>query len=251
MPYRVYKRCPEVAKLLYQYLRSMWAKNKVSDTWREAEGVFIPKEENASSVEKYRTISLLNVEGKLFFSLKSERILDFALANGYIDTSIQKGGVPGVSGCLEHTAVVSQLIREAKKEKKNLVVTWLDIANAYGSIPHKFILKALREAHMPEDVVQLVESYYSNARIRFATKNFTTEWQRVEKGIITGCTLSVVLFSLAMTWIVMSVKKETKGPRLASGNIQVNSHNNFYRNNCPDKLPTREDDKEVELGRTL
>ena len=223
VPYRVYKRCPEVAKLLYQYLRSMWAKNKVSDTWREAEGVFIPKEENASSVEKYRTISLLNVEGKLFFSLKSERILDFALANGYIDTSIQKGGVPGVSGCLEHTAVVSQLIREAKKEKKNLVVTWLDIANAYGSIPHKFILKALREAHMPEDVVQLVESYYSNARIRFATKNFTTEWQRVEKGIITGCTLSVVLFSLAMTWIVMSVKKETKGPRLASGNIQVNS----------------------------
>ena len=92
----------------------------------------------------------------MFFSLKSERILDFALANGYIDTSIQKGGVPGVSGCLEHTAVVSQLIREAKKERKNLVVTWLDIANAYGSIPHKFIFKALREAHMPEDVVQLV-----------------------------------------------------------------------------------------------
>ena len=119
VPYRVYKRCPEVAKLLYLYLRSMWAKNEISDAWREAEGVFIPKEENASSVEKYRTISLLNVEGKLFFSLKSERILDFALANGYIDTSIQKGGVPGVSGCLEHTAVVSQLIREAKKEEKS------------------------------------------------------------------------------------------------------------------------------------
>ena len=50
----------------------------------------------------------------------------------------------------------------------------MDIANAYGSIPHKFIFKALRKAHMPEDVVQLVESYYSDARIRFATKNFNT-----------------------------------------------------------------------------
>ena len=68
----------------------------------------------------------------------------------------------------------------------------------------------------------MVENYYNNARIRFATRNFTTEWQRVEKGIITGCTLSVVLFSLAMTWIVMSVKKETKGPKM-SGNLQVNS----------------------------
>ena len=49
--------------------------------------------------------------------------MDFVLANEYIDTSIQKGGIPGMSGCLEHTAVLSQLIREAKKEKKNLVVT--------------------------------------------------------------------------------------------------------------------------------
>ena len=223
VPYKVYKRCPEVSKLLYQYLRSLWAKNSISDTWREAEGVFIPKEENASSVEKFRTISLLNVEGKLFFSLKSERIIDYVLANGYIDTSIQKGGVPGVSGCLEHTSVISQLIREAKKEKKNLVVTWLDIANAYGSIPHKVIMRALDEAHIPKEVIQMVESYYSEARIRFATRNFTTDWQKVEKGIITGCTLSVVLFSLAMTWIVMSVKHETKGPKLSSGNLQVNS----------------------------
>ena len=157
VPYRVYKRCPEVAKLLYQYLRSMWARNKVSDSWRVAEGVFIPKENNASTVEKFRTISLLNVEGKLFFSMKSERILDFALANRYIDTSIQKGGVPGVSGCLEHTAVISQLIREAKKEKKSLVVTWFDIANAYGSIPHKLIMKSLREVHIPDEVVQLIK----------------------------------------------------------------------------------------------
>ena len=222
VPYRVYKRCPEVAKLLYQYLRSMWAKNVISDSWKEAEGVFIPKVDNAESVDKFRTISLLNVEGKLFFSMKSERIIDFVLANGYIDTSIQKGGVPGISGCLEHTAVISQLIREAKQEKKNLVVTWLDIANAYGSIPHELIMKSLSEAHIPEDVIHMVENYYNNARIRFATRNFTTEWQRVEKGIITGCTLSVVLFSLAMTWIVMSVKKETKGPKM-SGNLQVNS----------------------------
>ena len=42
--------------------------------------------------------------------------------------------------------------------------------------------------------LDMVENYYNNARIRFATRNFTFEWQRVEKGIITGCTLSVVYF---------------------------------------------------------
>ena len=56
--------------------------------------------------------------------------MTYTLANKYIDTSIQKGGVPGVSGCMEHTVILSQLIREAKAEKKGLVVVWLDTANA-------------------------------------------------------------------------------------------------------------------------
>ena len=122
IPYLVYKRCPEIAKLMFNYLRGLWVRNQISESWKEAEGVLIPKEEGATDISKFRTISLLNVEGKLFFSFKAKRLLDFTLANKYIDTTIQKGGVPGVSGCLEHTALLSQLIQEAKAEKKNLVV---------------------------------------------------------------------------------------------------------------------------------
>ena len=186
VPYLVYKRCPGVARLLWNYLRLLWRRNKMSDSWREAEGIFIPKEDDATTVDKFRTISLLNVEGKLFFSIKADRLTDFLTGSGYIDPAIQKGGVPGVSGCLEHTAILSQLIREAKTEKKNLVVTWLDIANAYGSIPHDVIKKALERAHVPENTRQLIENYYSDVRIRFTTREFTTDWQRVEKGIITA-----------------------------------------------------------------
>ena len=136
----------------------MWKKNAISELWQEAEGVFIPKEDGATVVEKFRTVSLLNVEGKLYFGMQADRLVTYTLANGYIDTSIQKGGVPAVSGCMEHTAILSQLIREAKAEKKDLVVVWLDIANAYGSIPHSLIQLALRRAHVPdpEEVCKLV-----------------------------------------------------------------------------------------------
>ena len=223
VPYLVYKRCPGVAKLLHGYLRLLWKRNIISDCWREAEGIFIPKEEGARTVDKFRTISLLNVEGKLFFAMKSDRITDFLVGSGYIDPAVQKGGIPGVSGCLEHTSILSQLIREAKAEKKNLVVTWLDIANAYGSIPHDVIKKALERAHVPERPRQLIESYYSNVKIRFTTKTFTTEWQKVERGIITGCTLSVILFALTMSWLVESNKKVTQGPKTSSGQRQANS----------------------------
>ena len=223
VPYLVYKRCPGLARLLWGYLKGIWKKNIISRAWRQAEGVFIPKEDGAKEVEKFRTISLLNVEGKLFFALKAKRLLTFALANNYIDTSIQKGGIPEVSGCLEHTALLSQLIREAKTGKGDLVVTWLDIANAYGSIPHSLILTALERTHVPERMRQLIESYYSDVKIRFTTKEYTTGWQQVEKGIITGCTISVILFTIAMTMLVVSVKGETKGPKTATGQQQRNS----------------------------
>ena len=160
----------------------------MSDKWRRAEGIFIPKEDGATEVEKHRTISLLNVEGKIYFALRADRLLKFSLANNYIDTSVQKGGVPGVSGCLEHTSILSQLIREARAEKKDLVVTWIDIANAYGSMPHSLILTALRRTHVPEDVCKLVESYYSDVKIRFTTKEFTTGPNFMDKSN-TGLTL--------------------------------------------------------------
>ena len=68
---------------------------------------------------------------------------DFFLKNGYIDTSVQKGGIPGIPVCLEHTGVVTQLLREARENKGDLVVLWLDLANAFGSMPHKLVHETL------------------------------------------------------------------------------------------------------------
>ena len=84
----------------------------------------------------------------------------------------------------------------------------MDIADAYGATPHQLISIALRRAHVPEKVVQYIEEYYKEVSIRFTTKNFTTEWQLLEKGIITGCTLSVVLFSLTMTMLIAHALSE-------------------------------------------
>jgi hypothetical protein len=49
-------------------------------------------------------------KGKIFFSIVSRRITEFLLANKYVDTSLQKGGIPGFSGCVEHTSAITQMI---------------------------------------------------------------------------------------------------------------------------------------------
>lgn len=122
VPYKVYRHCPRLLERLWRLIRVVRRRGKVAKQWRHAEGVWIPKEENASDIAQFRTISLLSVEGKIFFKILANRLTEYLLRNSYIDTTMQKGGVPGMPGCLEHTGVVTQLIREARENRGDLAV---------------------------------------------------------------------------------------------------------------------------------
>ncbi|KAL1258987.1 hypothetical protein QQF64_009564 [Cirrhinus molitorella] len=98
VPYKVSKQCPWLLRRLWKLLRVIWQRGKVAAQWRYAEGVWILKEEDSRNIEQFRIISLLSVESKIFFKIVSQRLTDFLLKNTYLDTLVQKGGVPGVPG---------------------------------------------------------------------------------------------------------------------------------------------------------
>ncbi|KAJ3593949.1 hypothetical protein NHX12_006282 [Muraenolepis orangiensis] len=66
----------------------------------------------------------------------------------------------------------------------------------------------------------LIADYYSNFRMRVSSGAITSSWHKVEIGIITGCTISVTLFSLAMNMLTKSAEPECRGPRTNSGQRQ-------------------------------
>ena len=94
-------------------------------------------------------IALLNVEGKLFLS-------------------VQKCCMEKVPGCWEHISMVWAALKEAKSKNLSLATIWLDIANAYGSIPHKLIIFALFRYGVSPKWIHLIETYYS----RIFSKSF-------------------------------------------------------------------------------
>ncbi|XP_019639899.1 PREDICTED: uncharacterized protein LOC109481744 [Branchiostoma belcheri] len=217
IPYKVYKKCPKLARRLWKLLKVVWRKKKIPESWKKAEGLFCAKQENAERIEQFRTISLLSVESKIFFAILARRLQDFMLKNAYIDTAVQKGGVPGYSGCLEHTAVITQLIQEAKSGKGDLAVVWLDLENAYGSVPHQLIKTALEKYHVPEHPRQIINQYMNGLKLRFTVNGTTTDWQRLERGIVTGCTISVTLFIAAMNLVIKPATEQSRGPMTRAG----------------------------------
>ncbi|KAK0135439.1 Retrovirus-related Pol polyprotein from type-1 retrotransposable element R2 [Merluccius polli] len=220
IPYKVYKKCPGLLRRVWKLMRVIWSKGVVPTSWRRAEGCFVPKERGSSQISQFRTISFLSVEGKIFFSVLARRMSTYMTQNGYIDTSIQKGAIEGFSGCLEHTGVISQLIQEAKEKKGNLTVVWLDFANAYGSIPHNLIQVAMDHYHIPRHIQGMITKYLGDIKLRFQSAMFTTKWQPVEKGIVTGCTISPILFAMGMNLIITAASIKSRGPKTAAGSQQ-------------------------------
>ena len=201
-------------------IKVIWQRGRVADQWRFAEGAWIPKEENSRKIEQFKSIFLLSTESKIFFSILLWRLSKFLLKNNYIDTSVQIGKIPGFLGCLEHIGVITQILRKAREGRSDLAVLWLDLTNAYGNIPCKLVEEALKRHHVLGKINILILGYYDNFQIRISSRIIIYDWHRLKRGIITGCTLSATIFTLAINMIVKLAKIECWGPLMKMGVCQ-------------------------------
>ena len=98
-------------------------------------------------------------------------------------------------------------------------MVWLDLANAYGSVPHTIIDYALEHYWVPEKLRSIIELYYKKFKMRFTTKNFTTSWQELAVGIPMGCAISPLLFVMVMELVIQGAQGCVTGVRAAENQV--------------------------------
>lgn len=64
-------------------MKVTWKKKTIPKAWQRAGGVVIPKEKDASNIDQFRQINLLNVEGKTFFSIVAQRMTTYLKQNNW------------------------------------------------------------------------------------------------------------------------------------------------------------------------
>lgn len=129
VPYKMFKNCPGLLKILWRLMVVAWKTQSISLSWCKAVTTFIPEEKDSKNINQFRDITLLNVEGKILFSILARRMTNYLLLNKYVNTSCQKVGVPRFSGCVEHSAMIWEQIQSMKHSKVDLHVVWLDLAH--------------------------------------------------------------------------------------------------------------------------
>ena len=113
---------------------------------------------------------------KVFTSCPRNAIFNFLAANNYIEREIQKGFTPGLSGTFEHTAQMADIINKARTKQRSLVITLLDLKNAFGEVHHNLIQTALDYHHIPDHIKSLVKSLYTDFKTSILTNAFRISW---------------------------------------------------------------------------
>ena len=122
-----------------------------------------------------------------------------------------------VPGCWEHLSMLWSVLKEARAKKSSAPSIWLDIANAYGSIPHKLIFFALQRYGIRNQWIQIVESYNIGVFSKSFSESVTSSWHRHLRGIFAGSTISIILFLAGMN-VIVEYSLHTNVPRFAINN---------------------------------
>ena len=202
------KRIPYLRSYLTVLIQNIWDTRHLSINWKHAVSILTHKKDGADDTANFRPITLEPVFLKVFTSLLRNRILAFLKGSNYIEHDIQKGFLPKISGTYEHTRQLAQIIRHAKLKQRTLVITLLDLKNAFGEVHHNFIIEILKYHHMPNEVQNMISDLYGNFTTRIACKDCITNPILVERGVLQGDCLSPLMFNLVFNSFIQTIKSD-------------------------------------------
>jgi len=179
-----FKRCPYLCSYLTDLIRCAWFSGVVPSAWKRACTVLVHKKGATDDPSNFRPITLESVPLKIFTSCLRNSIFKFLTENNFIETAIQKGFYPKISGTLEHTAQMGHVINQARVKQRSLVVTLLDLKNAFGEVHHKLIQDFLSYNHIPEHIKCLVRNLYTDVKTSIITQHFNTPLITVGHGVL-------------------------------------------------------------------
>ena len=119
----------------------------------------------------------------------------------------QRGGRKGTWGVVDNVMIDAMVLEECRMRKKNLSCTWVDVATAYDSVSHNWLLKTLELHRIPlaitNTIRKLSTQWKTKLRVRTQSGVELTDPIQFKRGIYQGETLFPLLFIMCfnpMSW---------------------------------------------------
>jgi hypothetical protein len=103
---------------------------------------------------------------------------------------------------------MANIINKARIKQRSLVITLLDLKNAFGEVHHNLVTSVLDYHHIPEHIKLIVASLYTNFQTSIITSEFRTPFITVGRGVLQGNCRSPLLFNMCFNTFIQHMKAE-------------------------------------------
>ena len=139
-----------------------------------------PGKDTSQDVSKYRPISLINIGGKVLEKLLIDRIMHHVFSNDLMNQN-QYGFTPTKS-TTDALMAVKEYVQQSLEDGQFLVLVSLDVQGAFDAAWWPSIMNALRTFNCPQNLYNLVRSYFNQRRASLCVNHVKTE-----KDVTKGC----------------------------------------------------------------
>jgi hypothetical protein len=122
--------------------------------------------------------------------------------------SLQKGFVPRISGCGQHTYMANMAINRALSKRRELYIIAIDMKDAFGSVSHRLLEHNLKDMNFPQTIRELVMDSYFQANVNINSKKGMTNPIAIKRGVKQGCPLSTLLFNSCLDSLIIKLNTQ-------------------------------------------
>jgi hypothetical protein len=139
--YQVYKAGGPIAvEFLSQLFGKIALEQQVPQGWRYARTCLLFKAGDADIPANWRPITITDATYRILTAAMASYLQKLnGVKKQQIFSHTQKAFLAGVQGCTEHSVLLNELFADAIRHEKSIVVTQIDITNAFGAVSQKQI----------------------------------------------------------------------------------------------------------------
>ena len=204
LKYRHLRLIDPKCEILAALFRHCLTAQDVPSAWKAATTILIHKKNSTADPSNFRRIALMSCLYKLLMSILAKRITNHAINHNLLSPE-QKSACPS-EGCYKLAFLLESILNDARRQPRPLCLAWLDIRNAFGSIPHAALLTTLTHMGFPPNLVSMISNIYTGASTEVLTPQGKTEAIPIHSGVKQGCPLSAILFNLALELVIRQCK---------------------------------------------
>ena len=124
-------------------------------------------------------------------------------------------------GTREQIANICWIIKKAKEFQKNINFCFNDYVKAFDYVDHNKLWQVLKEMGISDHLTCLLRNLHAGQKATVKTRNGTTDWFQIGRGVCQGYVFSPCLFNLYAEYIMRNawLEEAQAGIKIAGRNI--------------------------------